>query len=318
MVLEEDDDIKEKKAPRISIGLAVYNGERHLEKAIESILNQTFTDFELIISDNASTDSTPEICKRYALKDSRIRYSRNQTNIGGANNENLTFMSARGAYFRWAAHDDVVAPRFLEICCNILDAHPDVVLCHTQTVIIDEFDDQKNIISRNKATSARPSERFAELTPLDHDCEETYGLMRSVVLQQTGLQRNYTDSDRTLLAHLSLLGKYHQVAEPLFFKRIHAEMSTQVYADWRQRMGWFGEEYRDKVNYPYFLQFWHYLTIISSAPISGQEKFRCYRHMAYWILRYRRWQGVGQDVVFASFGKLRRLARRCLSVIVSH
>ncbi len=90
------------KAPKVSIGLAVYNGEKYLGQAIDSILAQTFTDFELIISDNASTDRTPEICKKYAAQDARIRYHRNPTNIGGANNENQTFRMSRGEYFRWA------------------------------------------------------------------------------------------------------------------------------------------------------------------------------------------------------------------------
>ena len=83
--------------PRVSFGLPVYNGERYLEEAIESILAQTFEDFELVISDNASTDGTEEICRRYADKDDRIRYSRNTTNIGGMNNGNRTFRLARAA-----------------------------------------------------------------------------------------------------------------------------------------------------------------------------------------------------------------------------
>ena len=116
--------------PKVSIGLAVYNGERYLRQAIESILGQTYTDFELIISDNASTDSTQQICLEYAAEDGRISYHRNATNIGGANNENLTFRKAKAPYFRWAAHDDYVAPQLLERCVAILDTHPDVVLAY--------------------------------------------------------------------------------------------------------------------------------------------------------------------------------------------
>ncbi|MEZ4707760.1 MAG: glycosyltransferase, partial [Caldilineaceae bacterium] len=85
----------EEKTPKVSIGLAVYNGEDYLSEAIESILNQSFSDFELIISDNASTDRTTAICEAYAAQDARIRYHRNETNIGGANNENLTMQMAR-------------------------------------------------------------------------------------------------------------------------------------------------------------------------------------------------------------------------------
>ncbi|MCB0187328.1 MAG: glycosyltransferase family 2 protein, partial [Caldilineaceae bacterium] len=123
--------------PRVSIGLAVYNGEPYLADAIRSILSQSFTNFELIISDNASTDRTAAICQEFAARDSRIRYSRNATNIGGANNENRTFRLARGEYFRWAAHDDICAPELLEKSVAVLDQNPDVVLCYSMTTEID-------------------------------------------------------------------------------------------------------------------------------------------------------------------------------------
>ena len=125
------------KTPKVSIGLAVYNGENYLEQAINSILSQTFRDFELIISDNASTDRTKEICLKYAKQDPRICYHRNAVNIGGANNENLTFKMARGEYFRWAAHDDYCAPTLIEKCLEQLEKDPTVVLCHSKVIAID-------------------------------------------------------------------------------------------------------------------------------------------------------------------------------------
>src|SRR5690242_6344650 len=100
-------------SPKVSIGLPVYNGERFLAEAIDSVLAQTFTDFELIISDNASTDRTPEICKAYAEKDSRIRYYRNEENQGASWNFNRVFELSRGMCFQWLAHDDYIAPGFL-------------------------------------------------------------------------------------------------------------------------------------------------------------------------------------------------------------
>src|SRR5688572_10868700 len=100
------------KNPRVSIGLPVYNGENYLAEAIDSILAQTFEDFELIISDNASTDRTQEICEAYAAKDGRIRYYRSEVNKGSAWNFNRVFELARGEYFKWAAHDDYIAPEY--------------------------------------------------------------------------------------------------------------------------------------------------------------------------------------------------------------
>lgn len=292
--------------PSLSIGLAVYNGEEFLREAIESILGQTYTDFELIISDNASTDRTADICLEFARKDKRIRYYRNAQNIGGAANENLTFELARAPYFRWAAHDDVLAPRLLEACCEVLDHNPDVVLCHSQTVIIDQYGIHKSLISRNRANCSRPAERFVTVTPLDHNCEETYGVIRTEALRKTGLQQLYTDSDRTLLAHLSLMGKFHEVPEPLFYKRYHPAMSTQVYPNWRERSAWFGGGRTAANSYPFFAQLRHYLEIIATTPIPMWQKLLCFRHMLYWVMRYRRWLGLCGDISLAFHNGIRR------------
>ena len=100
-------------SPRICLGLPVYNGERYLRQAIDSMLAQTFRDFELIISDNASTDRTREICLEYQKRDPRVRYFRNESNIGPAANFNLVFQRAHAEYFKWVAADDVCEPDFL-------------------------------------------------------------------------------------------------------------------------------------------------------------------------------------------------------------
>ena len=96
--------------PKISIGMPVYNGENYLAQALRAILSQTFTDFELIISDNASTDATQRICETFAAEDSRVRYFRNSRNIGIEPNFNAAFEPARGKYFMWTAHDDLLEP----------------------------------------------------------------------------------------------------------------------------------------------------------------------------------------------------------------
>ena len=124
--------------PRLSIGLPVYNGALLLSEAIESLLTQTFTDFEIVISDNASTDATEEIARRFADQDKRIRYYRNETNIGLAPNFNRVFALANNpAYFKWAAHDDLYKPTFLQRCVEVLDSEPDVVLSYTIVDVID-------------------------------------------------------------------------------------------------------------------------------------------------------------------------------------
>lgn len=289
-------------APQVSIGLAVYNGEAYLAEAIESILAQTFTNFELILSDNASTDRTAAICQHYAAHDARIRYYRNATNIGGANNENLTFRLARGAYFRWAAHDDVCAPELLAKCVAVLETNPAIVLCSTIMCKIDEQGNRIGLLDRRKATASAPHLRLREMASMDHWCEESYGLIRADVLRQTQLQRNYTDSDRTLLAQLSLYGQFHQIPEVLFYKRVHAAMSTSIYPKWRARMAWFDPNFKldENITCPHWLQFLHYLDVIKRAPLTRYERLRCYQYiLGHWLCLEGHGRSMLSDLVLA-------------------
>src|SRR4051812_21445947 len=122
---------------RGSIGLPVYNGENHLRQSIESILAQTWQDFEFIISDNASVDSTPDICREYAERDSRIRYIRQPSNCGLSRNTNFVFEQSTGEYFKWVSHDDIHVPEFLARCVEVLDRSPSAVMVSPRGVIID-------------------------------------------------------------------------------------------------------------------------------------------------------------------------------------
>ena len=109
-----------------SIGMPVYNGEEFIRKRLDNILSQTFSDFELIISDD-STDSTPQICKEYAKKDSRIRYIHQEKNHGVWKNYFFVLKEAKGEYFSWVAVDDLWMPNFLERNVQILDSKDNVV-----------------------------------------------------------------------------------------------------------------------------------------------------------------------------------------------
>lgn len=292
-------------APKVSIGLAVFNGEPYLRESIESILAQTFTDFELIISDNASTDRTAEICQEYASRDPRIRYSRNPTNIGGANNENRTFELSRGEYFRWAAHDDVCAPDLVAKCVEVLERDPSIVLCYTMVTEIDDLGRIGRTISRNNASSNKPYERFTSIANSADFCEETYGLIRSEVLRRTRLQQNYTASDRTLLCEVSLYGKFYEVPEPLFFKRFHQK---NIYSDWRARMAWFDPNLEGKITFPFWMQFVDYLVTIQRADVAPYVKLRCCLSMGRWLRTYG--HKMGKDVLVAGYMGLHSLEWR--------
>ncbi len=212
--------------------MPLYNAERYLEEALESLLNQTFEDFELIISDNASTDGTAEICHEFANRDKRIRYVRNPRNLGAARNYNRVFELATGRYFKWAAGDDVCAPEFLRKCIQVLDRYQDVVLCYAKTKLLDEqgrisrhYEDGLNLVSYS------PSGRFLQLMYNIRQCNAIFGVMRSGVLKQTRLIGNFIDSDTCLLAELSLHGKFHEIPRYLFYRRHHPQASSANRAD---------------------------------------------------------------------------------------
>jgi len=285
--------------PRVSIGLPVYNGDKFLEQAIVSILGQTFTDFELIISDNASTDRTAEICSRFAKRDPRVRYSRNETNIGGGNNSNLTFRLSRGEYFRWAAHDDICAERLLERCVEVLDRNQDAVLCWPEIVYIDERGQQLRPKGFYQGQIGEtPFSRFRFLTSRRHGCEAIYGLIRADYLRRTELMKNYTDSDRVLLCELALLGRFLWIHEPLFYKRQHV---GNQYKDWRGRMAWFTPSLAEsgKVTFPFWTQYYNYFRAVHKVPISPGQKLLCDLWLlGPWLARYGR--AMANDVLVAA------------------
>jgi glycosyltransferase involved in cell wall biosynthesis len=270
------------KKPKLSVGLAVYNGDNFLERAIQSILSQTYTDFELILSDNASTDRTEEICRKYAAHDQRVRYHRNVVNIGGANNENQTFNMARGEYFRLAAHDDYCAPTLFEKCMEILEKNPDVVLVHSKVIAVDENDEKMGTMESEEGTESRPFARFRALTSKRHKCEATYGIIRSSVMAKTKLQMNYTGSDRAFLCELGLHGRFIQLPDHLFYKRFHAK---NRFVDWRGRMAWFDPKIarEGRITFPSWQDFGNHFDIIHRSPISLGEKILCDLWMIPWL-----------------------------------
>src|SRR5687768_13669514 len=114
--------------PKVSIGLPVYNGADFIQACVASLLAQDYGDFEIVISDNASTDRTEEICRDLVAKDNRVRYFRNETNLGACPNYNKVFHHARGEYFKWAAHDDECHPAMIRRCVEVLSASPSSVV----------------------------------------------------------------------------------------------------------------------------------------------------------------------------------------------
>jgi glycosyltransferase involved in cell wall biosynthesis len=216
----------------VSIGLPVYNGEKYIGEALGSILAQTYQNFELIISDNASTDKTEQICRAYATRDSRIRFYRNRRNLGAYKNFNRVFELSSSEYFKWAAYDDLLAPEFLQKCVSVLEKDPCIVLCHSKTVRIDEHGKLVGSYEHKmRIDSWKPHERFGDLIGIHNPCWPIFGVMRARVLRMTPLFGNYIATDRNLLAEISLVGRMYEIPEYLFFRRDHTDAYTHTYYD---------------------------------------------------------------------------------------
>ena len=215
-------------APHVSIGLTVYNGEQFLEETLDSFLTQTYTDFELIISDNASTDRTAEIAKAYVAKDARIRHHRNERNLGLAGNHNRVFSLARGEYFKWAAADDVCRPSYLVRCVEVLDRDATVVLAYPKTQFVDAAGEPLDI--RDPGFNLRSDEACQRLRYVifaGHWCNAVVGLIRTSALAKTRLMPAYPGGDYRILGELSLLGKFHEIQDTLFIRRLHPGATSQ-------------------------------------------------------------------------------------------
>jgi glycosyltransferase involved in cell wall biosynthesis len=281
--------------PRVSLGLPVYNGEEFLRQAIDSLLAQTFQDFELIISDNASTDSTESICRHYAALDPRIRYFRNSENIGGAANFNRVFDLSESEYFKWAAHDDVCAPEFLQKCIEILDNDPSVVLAYSLAKNINKNGVVREEVPWPRVDSVTPQQRFGSLFQIK-TCYPVFGLIRSSSLKKTTLHGKYPGSDKILLARLSLLGELRAVPEYLFFRRIHPGKTVRAFPAYHLRAVWFDPTKKGKIVFPRFRVCSEYFTAISSAHLTHRQRLGCY----YQLFRRFRWFGLAKDIGIAA------------------
>jgi glycosyltransferase involved in cell wall biosynthesis len=273
------------RLPRVSIGMPVYNGAGCLAEAIESILDQTLGDLDLIICDNASTDETASICRAYAQRDDRVRYYRNRCNLGAAANYNGVFRRARGAYFKWAAHDDRLAPTFVERCAGALDEAPrDVVLCFPGSVIIGADGRAITSIAENPAIRLdedldlrmrEPHRRLRHFMRHMSLCHPVFGLIRTDVLRRTRLIDRFHSSDVVLLTELALRGRFWQLPEPLFHRRLHAGTSLWNRTP-QQVAAWFDPSRRHRFVFRYHRLLLEQVRSVHRTPLTGDERLRCY------------------------------------------
>lgn len=222
--------------PKLTIGLAVYNGEATLRDAIDSLLGQTYGDFVLVISDNASSDSTESICRESSRSDDRIRYIRLPRNIGAPANFGQLLEGAESPYFMWAGCDDVWHPEFVARNIEALDSRPDYV-CSVSRV--EFFDDSGAVVKTvgppdsphplhggTFALQQSPAENLLAFIA-DPQCNSRfYGVHRTRVIQRCySANERYLASDWVVMARTLGFGKHFEVPDALLRRSVHGESS---------------------------------------------------------------------------------------------
>ena len=314
--------------PVLTIGMPVYNAQRFLAKALDSFLAQTFTDFELLISDNASTDGTEAICREYARRDPRIRYFRNEKNMGPGWNFRRVYSLAKGKYYKSAAHDDFLEPTFLEVCIRALEADPGLVLAHSRTKVVSPTGALVEYYEWPlRFDSPNPLVRWHDLLLNDHMCFQIFGVFRLDALQQCPPQGSYVNSDGVLLAQMGLLGRFWESDEFLFINTRHENQSSQTVPSRLKSGGfrlihrhgtlpcpeWWDPAKTHVVTFPEFRQLYEYAASVKRSRLTLSQKVRAHALMLPWAKKHFR--RMMKDLIIAADQILfnyqnRRAARR--------
>ncbi len=262
--------------PTVTLGVPVYNGENYLRQMLDSLLGQTFSDFEIVVSDNGSTDATPAILAEFAERDQRVQVYTAVTNRGAGWNFNRVLELATGRFFKWQAHDDVLQPTYLQRCVEILEREPGVVLAHTA---VDMVGADLRLIEhygiRLATDDADPVVRFREMVLPWNLCFEVFGLIRRDVLARTPGMPSFSHGDGILLAHLALLGRFGFVDEPLFLSRQHAAQSMKQFGhegggnDYHAYAAWFDPNAAGKLQFPNWKILLEYQRVVMTCRAMG-------------------------------------------------
>lgn len=294
---------------QISIGVPVYNGERYLAEALASIAAQEFDDFEVLVSDNASTDGTAGIAQEFCRRDRRFRYHRQDRNIGAAGNFNFTFHHTTGRYFRWAAHDDMIAPGYLRACHQALEQdRTGAVLAYPQTLMVDASGAPlRPYTAATRKGGQTPARRLQEMlgpgdphASLVHMCFPVFGLIRRSALNGTGVIANMPRSDHLLLVELALRGPFLELDQPLFLRREHdagsviaAEKAAKGAQVERLLAAWFDPTRGKRFPATTTRLGLGYLRAVLRTPMPARERLDCIGTVLGWMRRH--WRVIGGE-----------------------
>lgn len=277
--------------PKVSIGFPVYNGENYVEQAIRSILNQTYKDFELIISDNASTDHTSEVCNTLARNDSRVRYFLNNKNMGAAWNFNKVFHLSKGKYFIWACHDDVWNQNLLERYVEVMEKMPKVVSCYSKTTFINENGEAiYSVVGRPDLYISSPHERFKLFLKYHsptNECSQVLGLFRSEMLKHTPLMGKYPSPDMILLGEIAIRGPSYEVQDVLLIRRDHPLKSTNANRTMEEKAAWLDPRQKGRIQLTTCRWIYELHKSVIRSPVNLYEKVKCVKEVWKWGWLFR-------------------------------
>ncbi|MEE8305755.1 MAG: glycosyltransferase family 2 protein [Gammaproteobacteria bacterium] len=297
------------RTPMVSIGLPVYNGAAFLGAALDSLLGQSFEDFELIISDNASTDRTEAICREYAARDQRIRYHRQKENHGAIWNFNHVFGLSHGKFFKWAAYDDVCRSTFLAQCVHLLNNDPSTVWCHSQSGKIDSVGQElkydgvgpkghprlahstANGHPRRHYRSLSPHRRFRGVLLGTNWCVDCYGLFRRQTLSRTRMLLPPYGAEKILIGEVSLIGRYQEIPETLFYTRVHTQNAERSHSSAEQH-NFMDPKARQRLTFTRLQLLRGHVGSVLRTDLSAVERVLCLAVILQYLLQVGKWPTV--------------------------
>lgn len=293
--------------PKVSLGIPVYNGERFLRQTLDICLGQTYPNLEIVVSDNASTDSTESIVREYQAKDDRIRYERQEKNRGAAWNFNRVFGMATGKYFKWAASDDLFTLDYVEKAVAVLESDPEVVWVHSKACGVLENATLENLgpievdvvslkeVAGPSRSDTSPSARFRAVLFGPIFCTDCSGIFRREQLAKTGLERPFYGSEKVMLAECALLGRYEEIDEVLFFRRSHPTASNMLKTIKEQQI-FTDPDSRANAFHVRWGLFRGYMGAICSHPLRLTERIRCLSTLLAYLIQIQKWGKVLKQI----------------------
>jgi glycosyltransferase involved in cell wall biosynthesis len=288
--------------PGVSVGLPVRNGEAFLAQTLESLLTQDHDDLEIVISDNASTDATEDICRDAGRGDSRVQFHRSDENRGAAWNYNRVLELARFPFFKWAAADDVCRPTFLTRCLEqLVEEGEGVVISYPETTLVDiDGADMGPIDDSDLAVADDdPARRLDQLLRNRFEWHPVFGVMRTDVLRTTRGIGVFPMADVVLLAEMALRGRFRQVPERLFLRRYHEQRSIAAGPSFVEQVAWYDPARRARFALPQARVSTELMKAVARAPIGPAASSRAaLAVLRRWTVPH--WRHIGGEVKIAA------------------